>query len=220
MSVRRFAAALVVATFALTLAGVASAARPAKADKHDRALVKKLLANPLVGIDAAVEALLSLAELEEKAQSCPAWQAAGEEALGESLLVPMGIILLDRLEPSLLRYQSMIGAMRPHARVFKQWLAMKRREAAIYVTFAQRVDSSRMDLCAFLDAVVAAGNDEEALDMSVVKLFPNAEDLAAMMELGLAADREEATQVALNKRFAAFLRASGYTKAQIAELTE
>lgn len=213
-SARSIGVALVVAICALGFAGVASSATPRKADKHDRALIKKLLAAPLQ--DPAEQTDDELATL---LLACPAGQGLDPLSLLPHLLYPATFRTFDRWEPELLTYQRLLRTVRPHAPVFKQWLAMKQAETTVLLKFVQRFDASRMDLCAFLEASIAAGADEEAQAVALLKLFAHPDDLLALIVFGEAIDSTEANNKAVNTRFATFLRASRYTKAQIAALT-
>lgn len=204
---------LVLACSALALAGTASSAAPVKADKHDRALIKQLL-NTSIEIPESEDT-----ELLTAAQACPAWQADNVETT-VLLLFPGLFRAIDRLEPQFVSYQRRLAPMRPHAAVFKQWLAAKRVEIANMIRFLQSFDSARMDICTYLEAAIAAGDDEAALDAAIEKLFPDAADVQALIAFGEAEDAAEARRKAANKKFAAFLKRSGYTKAQITALTE
>ena len=205
---------LVVACSALALAGTASSAAPVKADKHDRALIKQLLRTT---IDVPEEG--EDTELLAAAQACPAWQADNLDT-AVLLLFPGIFRMIDRMEPQFVAYQRRLAPMRPHAAAFKQWLAAKRVEMANMIRFLQGFDSARMDLCGFLEAAIAAGGDDAALEAALEKLFPDTADVDALIAFGEAEDRAEAGRKAANKKFAAFLKRSGYTKAQIALLTE
>lgn len=211
---RSICLALVVTLCALGFAGVASSATPRKADNHDRGLIKKLLASPLQepGLDTDDE-LVALV------QACPASLNADPLSLLPHLVYPGIFRAIDRGEPQLLSYQRLLRTIRPHAPVFKQWIAMKRTETAELLKFVQRFDASRLDLCAFLEASIAAGDDEDARDAAAAKLFVHPDDLLALVVFYDSSESAEASRNAVNKRFAAFLKASRYTKAQIAALT-
>jgi hypothetical protein len=126
---------------------------------------------------------------------------------------------IDRGEPQMLSYQRLLRTIRPHALVFKQWIAMKRAETAEILKFVQRFDASRLDLCAYLEASIAAGDDKDAQDAALEKLFAHQDDIVALIVFADSSESAEASRNAVNKRFATFLKASRYTKAQIAELT-
>ena len=213
-SARSIGVALVVVLCALGFAGVASSATPRKADKHDRGLIKKLLAAPLQepGLDTDDE-LVALV------QACPAAQGLDPLSLLPHLVYPGIFRAIDRGEPDMLRYQRLLGTIRPHAPVFKQWIAMKRTETAEIVKFVQRFDAARLDICAYVEASIAAGADEAAQDAALLKLFAHQDDLIALIVFGDSTGSAEAARKALNGRFATFLKASRYTKAQIATLT-
>jgi hypothetical protein len=213
-SARSIGVALVVLLCALGFAGVASSATPRKADKHDRALIKKLLAAQL-----QEPGLETDAELAALVQACPAAQGVDPLSLLPHLVYPGVFRAIDRLEPALLSYQRMLGTIRPHAPVFKQWIAMKRTETADILKFVQRFDAARMDICAYVEAAIAAGQDEAAQGAALLRLFPHQDDLVALIVFGDSTDSAEAARKALNTRFATFLKASRYTKAQIAALT-
>jgi hypothetical protein len=83
----------------------------------------------------------------------------------------------------------------------------------------QAFDRSRLQICAYLDAVSAAGRNAEALDAAVTHLLPHADDMAALVSFLDTEESEEASRRTANARFAAFLRASGYKRAQIETLT-
>ncbi len=213
-SVRSIGVALVVVLCALGFAGVASSATPRKADKHDRALIKKLLAAPLQEPgEETDEQLIALM------QACPAGQTIDPLSLLPHVLYPAVFRAIDAWEPALLNYQRALRAMRPHAAVFKQWLAMKKAETAEVLKFVQRFDASRLDICAYLEASIAAGGDEEAQGVALLKLFPHPDDLLALVVFVDSSEAAEASRTAVNKRFAAYLKTSRYTKAQIAALT-
>jgi hypothetical protein len=213
-SVRSIGVALVVVLCAFSFAGVASSATPRKADKHDRGLIKKLLAAPLQEPgEETDEQLIALM------QACPAGQTADPLSLLPHVLYPAIVRAIDGWEPALLNYQRLLRAVRPHAAVFKQWLAMKKAETAEVLKFVQRFDASRMDICTYLEASIAAGDDEEAQGVALLKLFPHQDDLLALIVFGDSSDAAEASRKAANARFAAFLKTSRYTKAQIAALT-
>lgn len=211
---------LALALVALATASVATSARPVKADKHDRALIKQLLKSPVElpeeAGDAQVDALTTVA------QACPAWQQAGSNAAAVAplLIFPALFQMLDGMEPQFAAYGRRIGAMRPHAAAFKQWIAMKRTETTAMVRFLAGFDSARLDVCAYLEAGVAAGTDEDALDEAILKLFSHPDDVNALLGWAESLQAGEQRATAANKRFAAFLKASGYTKAQIAALTD
>jgi hypothetical protein len=206
--------ALIVTLCALGFAGVASSATPRKADKYDRVLIKKLLASPLQEPgEETDEQLIALM------QACPAGQTADPVSLLPHVLYPAIFRAIDAWEPALLNYQRVLRATRPHAAVFKQWLAMKTAETAEVLKFVQRFDASRLDICAYLEASIAAGDDEEAQGVALLKLFPHPDDLLALIVFGDSSDAAAAGRKAANARFAAFLKASRYTKAQIATLT-
>lgn len=213
-SIRSIGVALVVALCALGFAGVASSATPRKADKHDRALIKKLLATPLQDPGEETDA-----ELFTLLQACPAGQNLDQLSLLPHVLYPAAFRAFDRWEPQLLSYQRLLRTVRPHAPVFKQWIAMKQAEAADLLRFVQRFDASRLDICAFLEASIAAGADEDAQTAALLKLFVHPDDIMALVLLAETSETAEAGRKASNARFATFLRASRYTKAQIAKLT-
>jgi hypothetical protein len=207
--------ALIVATSAFAAAGVAATA-PRKADKHDRTLINRLLKSQIRPDERPDDELLAIAE------ACPAWQqadAARRPVLAAGLVIPEAFRAFDRLEPALVRYQRVIAPLRPHARSFKDWLAIERRGAAHAVMFARQFDSSRMDVCAYLEAFPATADDEEALIAAILKLLAHPDDIAALVTYGEAEEADEAKRAAANKRFATFLRASGYSRAQITALT-
>jgi len=211
---RSIGLALVVALCALGFAGVASSATPRKADKHDRGLIKKLLAAPASAVlPERDEELVALA------QACPAGQTADPATLLRHM-EPLGELRwIDRTEPELLRYQRLLLTIRPHAPVFKQWIARQRSDFADVVKFVQGLDASRLDICAYLEAIIPAGDDQEAQAAAILKLFPNPLDIQALVAWSEAYERAEASRKSVNTRFAAFLKASRYTKAQIATLT-
>jgi hypothetical protein len=212
--VRSIWLALVVTLCALGFAGVASSATPRKADKHDRVLIKKLLTAPLQepGLDTDDE-LVALV------QACPASQNVDPLSLLPHLVYPGIFRAIDRGEPGLLGYQRLLRTIRPHAPVFKQWIAMKRTETAEVLKFVQRFDAARLDICAYLEASIAAGDDEDAQNAALLKLFAHQDDLVALIVFGDSTSSAEAARNALNARFATFLKTSRYTKAQVATLT-
>ena len=84
----------------------------------------------------------------------------------------------------------------------------------------QRFDASRLDLCAYLEASIAAGDDEDAQMLRWRSSLRIADDVMALILFAESSgDRRGRPQRRNNARFATFLRASRYTKAQIAELT-
>ena len=210
-----FVLALVVATCAFAASGIAAAA-PKKADKHDRALINRLLKSQIQAGDSTDAELVAIAE------ACPAWQqadAARRVVLAAGLVIPEAFRAFDRMQPKLARYQRTLVPLRPHARVFKDWLAMERRAAAYAMAFAQKFDSSRMDVCAYLEAFPATVEDEAALIAAISRLLAHPDDVSALITYGEAEEADEGRRAAANKRFATFLRASGYSRAQIAALT-
>ena len=213
-SARTIVLALVLAVCALGFAGVASSATPRKADKHDRGLIKKLLATPLQDpYEETDEELLALG------RACAAGQNADPTSLLEHMEIPAVFRMVDRGEPELLAYQRVLQATRPHAPVFKQWIAMKRAENLELLNFVRGLDASRFDICTYLEAAYAAGTDEAAQDAAFLKLFPNEADIVALLGFVDSFSKAEASRKTLNTRFATFLRASRYTKAQISMLT-
>ena len=213
-SARSIGLALVFALCALGFAGVASSATPRKADKHDRGLIKKLLATPLQDpYEETDDELLALG------RACAAGLNADPTSLLEHMEIPGVFRMADRGEPQLLAYQRVLQTTRPHAPVFKQWIAMKRAETLELLTFVQGLDASRFDICTYLEAAYAAGDDEAAQNAAFLKLFPNEADILALVVFVDSFSKAEAARKTLNTRFATFLRASRYTKAQISMLT-
>ena len=57
----------------------------------------------------------------------------------------------------------------------------ERSDFADVVKFVQCLDTSRLDICAYLEAIIPAGDDEEAQGAALLKLFPNPLDMLALI---------------------------------------
>ena len=204
------ALACVLAVVAGTVAAAASGAAP-RADRHDRAAIEQLLAQQLAIPTKADAALVGIAS------ACPAWRARGADRaeLRASLVVPAEYFFGDAHESHYAAYRSALARVSPHALAFRDWLAMERIEAALGLQFYRELDRSRLDVCAYL-AEVAATDWDTATPLLFVELRDTLAVQAYWSGMAVLSGEREAADA----RFARVLRASGFTKGQIAALTD
>jgi hypothetical protein len=207
-----------VAAFVLTICAAGTAAkRPLRADKHDRALIGQLLRFPALDFEQEDE------ELTRVAFECPAWKAAAEgEAVDLlfALIVPGVLRSIDAFEPQFADRSARLLRMRPHAAIFKQWLAIVRSDEAEILALAQSFDSAVMDICGYLAVVAKNEGNDEFVEAAYDALVPDAGARAALERYSVEPSPAETTRrKSVMTRFAAFLRASGYRKKQVEALT-
>ena len=192
------------------LAAGASGAAP-KADKHDRAAIRQLLARQLTVPTKADSALLRIAA------ACPVWLAnpAKRGRFVDSLRLPAEYRFLDASESRYASYRDAVARVRPHAFAFRDWLRMERIRAEILLRFSRALDSSRFDVCAYLNEISLSEDYEGAFPL----LFAVRDDWAAAEAYWREGIALHAKRVSADRRFAALLRASGFTSTQIAALT-
>jgi hypothetical protein len=217
-SIRALALAAAVVASALAVCSAATAAKkPLRADKHDRALVGQLLRIPALDFEQEDE------ELTRVAFECPAWKAVGEAEQVDllfALVVPALLRSIDAFEPQFAQRSELLAKMRPHAAVFKQWLTFVRTDEAQILALARDFDSTGMDICGYLAVVVQNDGSDESADAAYEALVPDPQARAALDRYSVEpSPAEAARRKSVTKRFAAFLRASGFTKKQVEALT-
>jgi hypothetical protein len=102
-----------------------------KADKHDRAALKQLIAQQLVMPTKADAALLA------EASKCPAWNASGADRaeLGASLVVPAEYRFRDAHASHYAAYRAALARVAPHSDVFRKWVPMERERMALTLRY-------------------------------------------------------------------------------------
>jgi hypothetical protein len=216
---------LAVALFLACVAGAAAAAVPKKAahaDAHDRALALKLLR---LHASAAIDGTGDV-DLDQRLAACANYQALSEDekfAVDIAMLLPALAQTADEHEAVFVQVDRQVAQVGvPHSRVFRQWLVVLRAQLGYVKTLAAHTDSTQMDLCAFVDKVLAQRTDDAAFVEAMATLGVDetgAEALIALLNPERALGKPEADRrKQVEQRFAAFLAASGFTKKQIATL--
>jgi hypothetical protein len=207
-------ALIVVTLAALACAPVASAATPAP-DAHDRALAHQLAAK--------VAALQKLQSGSTQSDGRLTRELKGCKGLGKSpgqsfavvfAMLPVLLIdLVNEIRPIILDVRSTVGAMHPHAPLFRRWLAAE---------------------TANIDQILAFDNHDKKIDYCAaakVMLAKNASDAQVQAVLGLplskikalfsgASSQNTATLKKLSPPMRAFLIAAGVRRSVAVQLTK
>jgi len=183
----------------------------ASPDAHDRALAATLSSRV-----AEFREIASAARgpSSSRLEGCPYLKKNPSQALAAVVaIVPVLLIeTVDEFRPELTSLGATLGAMRPDAPVFAQWLADERDELALILQFDNH--GRAIDLC---DAVgVLLAKHPSAADIErVLGIKPT---LIAML-FSTASQKSSAELSELAPRMAAFFLAAGLSKASAAELT-
>ena len=205
---------LAVVTVAVAAASAASAAAPGP-DAHDRALAQQLAAQ--------VSSLSRLAAVSNGGGDRITRELKGCKGLGTTpgdsfavVVAMLPVILIDavnRLRPELLQVRATIAPMRPHATLFRRWLAAEQAGLDEILVFDNH--GKTIDFCAAAKVMLAKS--------------PKDADVRAVLGLSLARVKSlfsgssataSATATKLNPRMRGFLLAAGVRRSIAVQLTK
>jgi len=210
--VRRFL--VVVVAVGLVAVSAAAAATPTP-DAHDRALARQLAAK-------AVE-LQKLATVSQGGDDRITKALRGCKGLGTSPAEGFGVVfamlpvllveVVNEVRPQLLDVRATIGAMHPHAKLFRRWLAAELAGVDQILTFDNH--GKKIDYCAAAK-VMLAKNPSDAQVQAVLGIPLSR--IKALFSGG--SSQATATVSKLNPAMRTFLIAAGVRRSVAVQLTK
>jgi hypothetical protein len=205
---------LVVAALAAATAASASAPAP---DAHDRGLARQLAAE--------VSALSRLSAVTDNSNERLDKELKGCKGLGKSpaqsfavVFAMLPVLLIEgvnQLRPQLLQVRSTIAPMRPHADLFRRWLAAERVGLDAILAFDNH--GKKIDYCAAAKVMLAKSSKDA--DVRAV-LGVSLAQVKQLFSSSSASSKANATVTKLNPRMQAFLLAAGVPRAVAVKLTK
>lgn len=206
-------AVTIVMVLGLVAVSAAAAATP-KPDAHDRAVARQLAAK--------VEELQKLSSASKAADDRITKSLEGCKGLGKTPAESFGVVfamlpvmlidMVNELRPLVLDLRATLGAMRPHATLFRRWLDGHR--AGIDQILALDNGGKKIDYCAAAK-VLLAKNATDAQVEAVLGVRPSV--IKAVFTTGLG---RSSTVTKLNPRMRAFLIAAGVRRSIAVQLTK
>ena len=201
-------------TVGLVAASVAAAATPTP-DAHDRALAQRLAAKVVELQKVASVSQGSDDRITNALKDCKGIaKTPGESFAVVFAMLPVLLIdVVNQIRPLLLDVRATVGAMHPHAVLFRRWLTAERAGVDQILAFDNH--GKKIDYCAAAK-VMLAKNATDAQVQAVLGL-----PLSRIKELfsGMSS-QESATVTKLNPQMRAFLLAAGVRRSVAVQLTK
>ena len=201
---------------ALIAASVAAAATP-KPDPHDRALAQLLAAK--------VTSLQKVASASSGGDAKITNELKGCKGLGKTpadgfavVFAMLPVLLIDvvnQIRPLLLDVRDTLGAMHPHATLFRRWLAAERAGVDQILAFDNH--GKKIDYCAAAKVMLAKSPKDS--DVRAV-LGVSLTQIKSLFSSTSTASRAGATVKKLNPQMRAFLLAAGVPRSVAVKLTK
>lgn len=204
---------LVVVTVGLMAASLAAAATPTP-DAHDRALARQLAAKVVVLQKLATASKGGDDRITKALEGCKGLaKTPGESFAVVFAMLPVLLIdVVNQLRPLLLDVRATIGAMQPHAVLFRRWLTGQRAEIDQILAFDNH--GRKIDYCAAAK-VVLAKNMTDAQVQAVLGV-----PLSRIKALFSASPPASSTVTKLNPQMRIFLIAAGVRRSVAVQLTK
>jgi len=210
----RLSLIVVACAVALVAASAAAAATPVP-DAHDRALARQL---------AAKVASLQKVSTASKADDDRITKALkGCKGLGKTpadsfavVFAMLPVLLVDvvnQIRPQLLDVRATIGAMHPHAPLFRRWLAAESASSELILGFDNH--GKKIDYCAAAKVMLA----KNASDADVQRVLGVSSTQIKKLFSG-SSSQASATVEKLNPQMRAFLIAGGVRRSVAVQLTK
>jgi hypothetical protein len=207
----------VLLAIVLALAGAAAAAAASAPDAHDRALAKRLAAQ--------VTALSKLSAVTDNSDDRLNQELKGCKGLGTSpgdsfavVFAMLPVLLIEgvnQLRPQLLQVRTTIAPMRPHADVFRRWLAAERVGLDQILAFDNH--GKKIDYCAAAKVMVA--KKPKDADVRAV-LGVSLAQIGELFSSTSPAAKAGALVTRLNPQMRSFLVAAGVPRPVAVKLTK
>ena len=207
-------ALIVVALLALAAASATSAATP-KPDAHDRALARQLAAKvtSLQKVSSASNGNDDRITNGLKGCSALGKTPADSFAVVFAMLPVLLIDVVNEIRPLLVDVRDTIGAMHPHARLFRRWLTAEKAGVDQILTFDNH--GKKIDYCAAAKVMLAKNPSDKQI-RSALGIDP-----AKIKELFSGPSTQAgATVKKLNPQMRAFLLAAGVRRSVAVQLTK
>ena len=194
-------------------ASVAAAATPTP-DAHDRALAQQLAAKVVVFQKLATVSKGSDDKITGALKECKSLvKTPGERFAVVFAMLPVLLIdVVNQLRPLLLDVRATIGAMQPHAVLFRRWLTGQRAEVDQILAFDNH--GRKIDYCAAAK-VLLAKNVTDAQVQAVLGV-----PLSRIKALFSASPPASSTATKLNLQMRRFLIAAGVRRSVAVQLTK
>ena len=206
---------LIVSVTAVLVAASAAAAATPVPDAHDRALAQQLAAR--------VASLQKVAAASKGGDDKITKALKGCKGLGKSpadgfavvfAMLPVLLVdLVNQIRPQLLEVRSTIGAMHPHAVLFRRWLAAE--DASVDQILAFDNHGKKIDYCAAAKVMLA----KDASDAQVRAVLGVSSTQIKKLFSG-SSSQASATVTKLNPQMRAFLIAAGVRRSVAVQLTK
>ena len=203
---------IVVVSVVLAAASAATAATAATPDAHDRALARQLAAKVVALQKVATVSTGSDDKITKALQGCP--EGLGKNPAVVFAMLPVLLIeVVNEARPLLLDVRVTLGAMHPHAALFRRWLSAQ--QAGIGQILAFDNHGKKIDYCAAAKVMTSKS--------------PRDADVRAVLGVSLAqidtlfsgsSSQASATISKLNPQMRTFLVAAGVRRSVAVQLTK
>jgi len=205
---------IIIVLVGLMAASVAAAATPTP-DAHDRALAQRLAAKVVALQKVASVSKGSDDKITNALKDCKGLaKTPGESFAVVFAMLPVLLIdVVNQIRPLLLDVRATIGAMHPHAVLFRRWLAAERASVDLILAFDNH--GKKIDYCTAAK-VMLAKNTTDAQVLAVLGM-----PLSRIKALfSGTSSQASATLTKLNPQTRAFLLAAGVRRSVAVQLTK